>query len=83
MRGVSATHAHLTSSVPCLGCSRMRMPHSPLPLLFKSLKGTIRSGCFISTFVVIFQSLVCLRHQTWWFGQTLPKPLRALWLTKY
>jgi len=69
--------------IPPLLFKRKQFMKDPLPLLLKSVKGTIRSGCFISTFVCIFQSLVCFRHQTWWFGQTLPKPLRALWLTKY
>lgn len=55
----------------------------PLAMLLRSFKGTLRSCTFISTFVVIFQSLVCLRHQTWWFGKNLPGPIRKAWLSKY
>ena len=51
-------------------------------MLLRSIKGTARSSAFLSTFVVIFQSLVCLRHQTWWFGQTLSPSLQRIWLSK-
>ena len=51
-------------------------------MLLRSIKGTARSSAFLSTFVVIFQSLVCFRHQTWWFGQTLSPALQRIWLSK-
>ncbi|CAD6565887.1 MAG: hypothetical protein CYPHOPRED_000084 [Cyphobasidiales sp. Tagirdzhanova-0007] len=69
--------------IPPILLRRKQFMNSPFSVLLRSLRGTARSSAFLSTFVVIFQSVICLRHQTWWFGQTLPKPFRQLWLSKY
>ncbi|KAK9896940.1 hypothetical protein P389DRAFT_143247 [Cystobasidium minutum MCA 4210] len=69
--------------IPPILFKRKQFVKEPFAMLWKSIKGTTRSSCFLATFVVIFQSIFCLRNNLWPVIQNFPKPIQRFWISKY
>ncbi|KAF8341270.1 uncharacterized protein EI90DRAFT_3033306 [Cantharellus anzutake] len=72
--------------IPMLLFRRKMFMREPLLMLLKSFKGTVRSSTFLSVFVFIFQSLLCIRiqaYQSKWAQQLMSRKFRdALFMSR-
>jgi len=72
--------------IPMLLFRRKVFMREPLFVSLKSLKGTVRSSTFLSVFVFIFQSLLCIKiqaHQSKWAQQLTSRKFRdALFMSR-
>ncbi|KAF8303370.1 hypothetical protein DL93DRAFT_2102442, partial [Clavulina sp. PMI_390] len=65
--------------IPMILFKRGQFMKEPLIMLLRSLKGTVRSSTFLSVFVFIYQSLLCLKNQVHaaeWSKSNLPPKVR-------
>jgi len=65
--------------IPMILFKRKQFSTEPWAMLLKSLKGTVRSSTFLSVFVFIYQSLLCMKncvHASQWAKDTLPPKIR-------
>jgi len=71
--------------IPMVLFKRKTFAKEPFTMLLKSLKGTVRSSTFLSVFVFIYQSILCMKnriHEAQWSTKYLNPAIRQMLVSR-